>query len=249
MRFLIGGTRLVLALIALAWPTFAAAGDASRVVSMLLDAGASPPAAATSLPDQKRTANFLGEAASDDARRVADWAVASGDTGGLPFVLVDKLRAKVFVFAPDGTLRGASLALLGMARGDDSVAGIGSRKLSTIRPEERTTPAGRFVAMLGRDFVQDLLWVDYESSLSMHRVVTGAPGDHRSQRLATNSTSDKRISYGCINVPAKFYDDIVRPIFKGTRGIVYILPDTKPIEDVFAMSNDRATGTGVLRIR
>ncbi|MDB5365151.1 MAG: L,D-transpeptidase [Rhodospirillales bacterium] len=242
MRFVVGGTRLVLALIALAWPTLAAAGDASRVAAMLLDAGASP-------PDQKRTANFLGEAASDDVRRVADWAVASGDTSGMPFVLVDKLRAKVFVFAPDGRLRGASMALLGMARGDDSVAGIGSRKLSTIRPEERTTPAGRFVAMLGRDFVQDLLWVDYESSLSLHRVVTGAPGDHRSQRLATSSTSDKRISYGCINVPAKFYDDVVRPIFKGTRGIVYILPDTKPIEDVFAMSNDRATGNDVLRIR
>jgi len=201
------------------------------------------PFASSSPAGQPRKANFLGEIASEDARRVADWVVVSGDNGGLPFVIIDKIRAKVFVFDNNGRLRGASLALLGKARGDDSAPDIGSRKLSTIRAEERTTPAGRFVATLGHDFKQDILWIDYGLSLSLHRVITGNPGDHRLQRLATASPLDKRISYGCVNVPVKFYEDIVLKTFTGTSGVVYILPEIKTIQDVFPIS-EGAAGAG-----
>jgi len=196
-------------------------------------------------------ADFLGEIVSKDARRVADWVVASGDNHGLPFVIIDKVAAKVFVFDLGGRLRGATLALLGKARGDDSVPGIGSRKLSAIRPEERTTPAGRFVAALGRDLEHDILWIDYGTSISLHRVITGNPGDHRLQRLATTSTLDKRISYGCVNVPVKFYEDIVLGAFAGTTGIVYILPEIKTIQEVFPMAASAgvAMGDDALRIR
>lgn len=45
---------------------------------------------------------------------------------------------------------------------------------------------------------------------------------------------DKRISYGCINVPAKFYENVVRPAFTGTNGIVYVLPETRLAREVFA---------------
>jgi hypothetical protein len=69
-------------------------------------------------------------------------------------------------------------------------------------------------------------------------VITGNPGDHRRQRLATASPLDKRISYGCINVPVKFYDDVVLKTFTGTSGIVYILPETKPLKAVFVLSED-----------
>jgi hypothetical protein len=212
--------RAALLLIALGWPAIAAARDAT------------PPEPA----GQSRTANFEGEAASEDARLVADWAVTSGDPHGSPFIIIDKRRAKVFVFDGSGQLRGASMALLGKAHGDDSVPGIGSRKLSAIRPEERTTPAGRFVAALGRDLQQDILWIDYGAAISLHRVVKGDPGDHRLQRLATASTLDKRISYGCVNVPAAFFDDVVLKAFAGTTGIVYILPEIKTVQEVFAPS-------------
>jgi hypothetical protein len=180
-------------------------------------------------------AYFGGEAVSSDAQRVGDWIIASNDNAALPFIVIDKIRAKVFVFGGDGQLRGATLALLGKARGDDSTPGIGNQKLKTIRADERTTPAGRFVAFLGRDFEHDLLWIDYAISLSLHRVITGSPGDHRLQRLATASALDKRISYGCINVPVSFYEQVVLKTFTGTRGIVYILPEVKALEDVFAI--------------
>ncbi|MDB5397502.1 MAG: L,D-transpeptidase [Rhodospirillales bacterium] len=161
--------------------------------------------------------------------------MASDDNKGLPFLIIDKIQAKVFVFNSAGQLRGATVALLGKAHGDDTVPGIGSRKLSTIRPEERTTPAGRFVAALGHDFQQDILWIDYDASISLHRVIKGAPGDHRLQRLASASPLDRRISYGCVNVPVKFYDDVVVETLTDTTGIVYILPEIRTIQDVFSM--------------
>src|SRR5450759_1552804 len=57
--------------------------------------------------------------ASQDARQVVDWVLGSGNNRGLPFVIVDKKEAKVFVFHADGRLRGAARALLGSALGDD----------------------------------------------------------------------------------------------------------------------------------
>jgi hypothetical protein len=189
-------------------------------------------------PHLKR-ANFEGEYKSRDTQHVADWVVDSGDNHGMPFVIVDKINATVFVFDADGQLRGAAPALLGLARGDDSIPGIGDRKLSDIRPEERTTPAGRFVALLGYNFNgKDVLWVDYDGAVSLHRVVTNNPTEHRLQRLATPTPLDNRISYGCINVPAKFFDNVVSPAFTGTNGIVYVLPETRPNSETFALYYD-----------
>lgn len=153
----------------------------------------------------------------------------------MPFIVVDKVAAKVFVFDIDGKSLGAAPALLGVGVGDESAPGIGQRKLTAIRPAERTTPAGRFQASLGEDFEQDILWVDYSTALSLHRVIAGKPSDRRRARLASPSPLDNRISFGCINVPAAFYDTVVAPAFKGTVGIVYILPETKPLHAVFAM--------------
>ncbi len=165
-------------------------------------------------------ADFRGQIASRDARRVADWVTSSGDNQGLSFIIIDKVQAKVFVFNPAGRLDGASRALMGVAKGDDTVPGVGARRLATIRPDERITPAGRFVARMGRDYQTDILWIDYDASLSLHRVVHGDANDHRLRRLATDSPDDKRISYGCVNVPAKFYDTVVLNAFRRAPGIV-----------------------------
>ena len=185
-------------------------------------------------PHPKRP-NFEHAQASQVVHQVADWALDSGNNGRLPFIIVDKTDAKVFVFYADGRLRGAASALLGLALGDDSVPGIGKRSLESILPQERTTPAGRFVASLGRNLHKgEILWVDYEAAISLHPVITSNPKEQRLQRLATASTLDKRISYGCINVPADFFKQVVAPTFKGTNGIVYVLPETRSAQVVFA---------------
>ncbi len=180
-----------------------------------------------------RQADFLGVTPSANARRVANWVVGSANNGGLPFAIIDKTGAKVFIFDANGRLQGATFALLGLARGDSSTPGIGRLKLSAITPAERTTPAGRFVGQLGVDNAQSVFWIDYNDSIAMHPVVLGSPGDHRFARLATASALDKRITFGCVNVPAKFYYDVVFKTFSGTQGVSYILPDSKTVTDVF----------------
>jgi hypothetical protein len=66
----------------------------------------------------------------------------------------------------------------------------------------------------------------------MHAVVTSNKKEKRLQRINSPTIDDNRISFGCINVPTKFYTASVSPLFK-QGGVVYILPDTKPLEDVF----------------
>lgn len=187
-----------------------------------------------------RRASFGRERPSTETAHVADWIVDSGDNQGLPFMLVDKVNARVLVFDASGQLQNAAPVLLGLARGDDSSPGIGERKLSSIRPDERTTPAGRFVASMDRNLRgQDMLWVDYETAISMHRVVTSKPGERRAQRLESATPEDNRISYGCINVPVNFFDKVISPTFTGTNGIVYVLPETRSAREVFGSYDPR----------
>ena len=185
-------------------------------------------------PIEMKVANFRQDQSSPESRKLADWVVNSADNAKLPFIIVDKVNARVFVFDSQGKITGSTPALLGLAVGDDSVPGIGQRKLSSIRPEERTTPAGRFVASLDHDIHgKEILWVDYDTAISLHAVVKGTPEERRADRLASPSPLDKRISYGCINVPVPFYEKVVSPTFKGTNGIVYILPETRSAQEVF----------------
>ena len=195
---------------------------------------------ALAAPQPSMRANFLQEVASPEAQEVAHWVVNSADNRNLPFVIIDKVQAKVFVFDAQGLLRGATSALVGLAVGDHTVPGIGQRPLSSIRPDERTTPAGRFVAYLDRDLKgEEVLWVDYDTSVSLHRVVAGQPKERRAQRLASSNPADKRITYGCINVPVRFYEDVVSPAFKNTEGIVYVLPETRSARQVFGSTSTR----------
>jgi hypothetical protein len=193
-------------------------------------AGDEPAGATTPRP----SADFAGRLPSADARRVADWIAGTGDNHSLPFVIVDKKQTRVFVFDAQARLLGATSALLGSARGDESAPGIGERKLADIRPEERTTAAGRFEAALGRDLSdQDVLWVDYKAALALHRVLSNNSREHRLERLAKASPLDHRITFGCIDVPVTFYDRVVHPTFAGTRGVVYVLPEVRSLSDVF----------------
>jgi len=196
-------------------------------------------------PIVERQADFSGYEPSPEARRVVDWVAASRDNHGMPFVILDKLGARVFVFDPAAHLSGTTLVLLGSATGDDSAPGIGDKPLSQINSDERTTPAGRFVSRPGHDSTgEDVVWVDYDTSVAMHRVKVVDPKEHRFERIATSSIEDKRISNGCVNVPIAFYDDVIMPALGHASGVVYVLPEVKSLEQVFAgMHNVVATET------
>jgi hypothetical protein len=192
---------------------------------------------------QGRRANFELEHKSETVRQFADWVMDSCDNRRMPFVIVDKIDAKVYAFDANGRLRGSAPALLGKAPGDYAVPGIGSRKLSDIRPEERTTPAGRFMASQGLNSNgKDVIWVDYKNSISLHRVITNNPAERRLERLSSPTPLDHRISYGCINVPANFFDSVLKPTFTGKSCIVYVLPEIRPISEFFASYYDVDSG-------
>ena len=183
-----------------------------------------------------RIPDFAAQEASVEVRQMADWVMDRNDHQGMPFVIVDKVQARVFVFQPDGKLSGATPALMGSAQGDDSVSGIGEREMSAILPHERTTPAGRFVSVPGINSVgEDIVWVDYNAAVSMHRVRAKEPKEQRLQRLASATPDDNRISYGCINLPADFYDSVLKPALGTRQGVVYVLPETRPLQSVFGL--------------
>jgi hypothetical protein len=173
-------------------------------------------------------------AASQAVHDLAQWVMRAGDNRSLPFVIVDKVDAQVFVFRADGQFTGAAAALIGSAVGDETAPGIGNRPLSGMLPAERTTPAGRFVASTGRNLSgTEIIWVDYDNAVSLHPVIIGKPAERRLQRLVSPTPADNRITYGCINVPARFFQQVVKPAFSQSDGIVYVLPETHGVGDFF----------------
>jgi len=171
---------------------------------------------------------------SGTVTRMAEWVIASGDNGGLPFAIIDKVAARIYVFRPDGQLLGKAPALIGSAKGDYSTPGDANREMSAIPLKDRTTPAGRFVASFGAAYgKQRVLWVDYATAIALHPVVAAHPKERRLPRLKSRTPRDNHITHGCINVSADFYTKVVRPTFIRTRGIVYILPETRSVEEVF----------------
>lgn len=151
--------------------------------------------------------------------------------------MIDKKRATLYVFDRHARLRAHTPVLLGAAVGDDSVPDIGTRPMAQIQTNERTTPAGRFVAEVGRNLQgEDVVWVDHEAAISMHRVRTRNPVERRAERLRTPSVDDNRISYGCINVPVGFYTQHVQRLFATARtAVIYVLPETRSLQAQFGL--------------
>lgn len=185
----------------------------------------------------RQLADLRGEPASYDVRRMANWIAVSQDNGTRAFAILDKQQAKVFLFGPDARLRAATPALLGSAHGDDTVPGIGDKPLKDVKPEEKTTPAGRFIAEVGRSSSrgEDVVWVDYDAAVSMHRIIK-VP--ERLKAIATPDVADNRLSFGCINLPDAFYEGQLRPTIDRYGLVVYILPETRSIERTFASFHD-----------
>ena len=183
-----------------------------------------------------------GQDVSDTVIELAGWIVATGDSHGYPFVIMDKAAAQVLVFGGDGRLRGAAPGLFGSAVGYHTAPGIAGLALREIPGRDRTTPAGRFVGGFGPSVdAGRVLWVDYDSAVSMHPTATGVPAERRPERLASPSPDDNRVTHGCINVSPEFYEAIVSPTFE-RGGVFYILPDEASLAETFPeFAQSRAT--------
>ncbi|RZM36829.1 MAG: hypothetical protein EOP67_04425 [Sphingomonas sp.] len=228
---------LALALVA---PQAASAGGATSgvagkvAVSTKSREAKSPKRSRTKAAKPAETAPLLLPPQSEPTSRMIAWIAAEHDNAGLPYVVIDKQAASLLLFSGKGDFLGQAPVLLGVGVGDDSSPGVGAKDLADIGPAERTTPAGRFVAKFGRAFGhQRVIWVDYANSVALHAVITTHKSEHRVDRLLSPTPDDNRISFGCINVGTKFYTRTLTPLFQRKGGIVYILPDTRSLDDVF----------------
>ena len=179
-------------------------------------------------------ASFNGVDAPADVVHVANWVSYTRNAKKKAFVLIDKKQARMYVFDPQGKLKSQTPILLGKAVGDHTVPGIGNKPFAQIKEDEKTTPAGRFLAQPGRNTKgEDIIWIDYNAAVSMHRLRKVKEEERRADRMATPEADDNRISYGCVNVPAPFYNSVLRPTVSKQGAFVYVLPETKTPQQQF----------------
>ena len=215
--------------------------EAERALAILEDRPVPGTAAASLLrqivpmPEPALTeADFRDVQPTRDARRMADWVVLRHDNGRMPFIVLDKRDARLYVFQADGHLVDQTPVLLGSAHGDDTYPGIGDVPIDQVKPSQRTTAAGRFVTRPGLDADHtDVVWLDYDAALAMHRVINKVKSERRLQRLASADPRVRRISWGCINIPIAFFDTYISPVFGKQRGVTYVIPERKTFAEVF----------------
>ena len=208
-------------------------GWMGRAASAVLCAALGLAVPAMAMPQQGGV-DFGKEQASGEVRALARWTLRTADHAGMPFAIVDKVNAQIYVFDRSGRLQGASRVLLGQAIGDDSAPDVGEHaQAGNVPLHERTTPAGRFVSEPGRNRQgEHVVWVDYESAFAIHRLRPGASQRQRLARLASDTPRDNRASYGCVVVPVDFYLDVVSPLLGNGRAVVYVLPEKGPPHDL-----------------
>jgi hypothetical protein len=188
-------------------------------------------------------ADFGKETPPDDVVHVANWVSYTRNNKNKAFVIIDKKQARMYVFDSRGKLKSGSPVLLGKAVGDDSAPGVGDKPLSQLKEEEKTTPAGRFLAQRGRNtHGADIIWIDYKAAVSMHRVLT-VGDERRLERMSTPEVDDNRISNGCVNVPVKFYNAVLNPTVGKYGAYVYVLPETRSVKQVFGSHEVTAATT------
>ena len=124
--------------------------------------------------------------------------------------------------------------LLGATLGDQMVPDAALRTPGRPSLDERTTPAGRFASEPGQnDKGEPIVWIDYQASLAIHRLRPAPAAERRPARLASAAPEDKRISLGCVVVPVEFYESVVAPTLGRGRGVVYVLPESRPAREMF----------------
>jgi len=152
--------------------------------------------------------NFLDrdlarEGWSAEVRQVTAWAIRENDHAGLPFVVIDQARGRVFAFDARGRLAGSTPILRSPEWADDGA------------------PPGRFVADLRRSGrAGAIVWSNEHHTLSL----LAAPPAWKRQPLAVQYHAGR--GHGrSLHVAGEFYHQHLQA-FRQQAGVAYVLPGT-----------------------
>lgn len=152
---------------------------------------------------------------TSEVRQLARRAVVSQDHRGLPFLVVDKARARLFAFDSQGELLASTPVLLGASHGDD--------------PGVAATPAGRFEAYRPWQAPDGgLRWVSPRGELLLRGDASILTPGRARQRLASPQLEDRRISDGSLHVPPEFFREHLDRL-RGQRSVAYVMPERQDI--------------------
>ena len=157
-----------------------------------------------------------------DANAVNNYVQENNDTNGKPYVVADKRGGVVYLYDGEGNLINESPALFGREVSDATTTNstpAGKFKLSYI-PTDQVGYGGSVQGFATQGTDKD---TGATRVLALHRVWTQNPAQNRPARLTSKTTSDNRISNGCINVPNDFYNANLDGKFDG---FIYVIPET-----------------------
>lgn len=180
-------------------------------------------------------ANFKGAEHTEGVQRLANAILDSKKNDNMAFVIADKASATMYVFDENGNLRGSSPVLLGATKGDKNaklnISEVGGNPLFKITPSGIFTTKAlkdtQYKNEFGYEWAVQLVETTAKdrSSVMIHAVYVHTPSEHRQARLDTKSIEDNRVSWGCLNAPLKFMQDVVKPTFEKENGKVFITPE------------------------
>lgn len=151
--------------------------------------------------------------------------VRTDDNEGKPFIVANKQAGTLTVYTATGQELTSTPALFGKNVGDSITAknttpsgryGMTRVEGANIKGNERGQYGNSAQALT----VDGQLQTNNAGNLAIHRVL---PIENRQGRLDSATTTDNRISHGCINVPASFYDAYID---NAGDAVVYVLPET-----------------------
>lgn len=180
-------------------------------------------------------ANFKGAERTVGVERLLSAILDTNANEDMAFVVADKPTATMYVFDKLGNLKGSSPVLLGVTKGDkNTLSSLSSR---ANNPLLRTTPSGIYTTKsikheqykkeYGHEWLVQLVETTAgdNSTTAIHGVYVHTPSEQRQARLDSKSIEDNRASWGCLNAPVQFMQDVVQPTFENENGKVFITPE------------------------
>ncbi|RKW13425.1 MAG: hypothetical protein D8H94_10065, partial [Cardiobacterium sp.] len=173
----------------------------------------SQPAEAANLAPQ------AGEVVMSSAAKASlDHIIDTADNGGRPFVIADKKAGKLYLMNAEGKVVDTTPALFGKTPSDaaKTAGATGAGKYDLTYNRDTRLPSGYAGSVQSFDTGAN------GEQFAIHRVID-VKGQNRQSRLDSKTARDNRITLGCINIPAEFYD---AHLDNELGAVLYVLPET-----------------------